>query len=336
MLTFKAIYVIALAVGVPASAGPVILKRQGSAGCGNTHNIGYNTNHGAGFSLGSRTYTVLVPTGYDPSKAYPLIVDFHGHNGTSDGQHNTSQYDLFDTTGQFLVVYPQGVKYPNAKGELEPAWEGPSYADPTVDDKAFTVDLVQHMEASYCIDSTRIYASGKSNGGGFVGTLACSPQGSIFAAFAMNSAALYTDNLGAGAGGRTCTPSRASIPIIEVHGSADSKISYDGGKGSGGTTPPIPSWLAAWSSRDQTGPATPHNPSPTYGSRVNLTTWHVTGTTEIVVEGIWIQEMDHCWASVDRNHDWDAFGTKKCKAPLNASELFMSFFNNWDLNGFRG
>ncbi|KAH8900441.1 alpha/beta-hydrolase, partial [Thozetella sp. PMI_491] len=241
----------AVVIGLAASAVEATLVARGSAGCGKSHHIGYNNNGGAGFSLGNRTYTVLVPKDYDPNRAYPLIIDFHGHNGSSDVQYRISQYDKFDTKGKFLAVYPQGVPYPNSKGVPESSWEGPSYADPSVDDLAFTADLVQHIEDNYCIDSKRVYASGKSNGAGFVGTLACSEQGGLFAAFAMSSAALYTDNLGAGTPNRNCTRSRATIPIMEVHGSADGTVPYDGGKGSGGYLPPIPSWLTAWAGRDQ-------------------------------------------------------------------------------------
>ncbi len=235
------------------------------------------------------------------------------------------------------MVYPQGVKYSATGGTPEAAWEGPTYADPSVDDLAFTADLVQHIEDSYCIDSKRVYASGKSNGAGFVGTLACSAQGSLFAAFAMSSAALYTDNLGAGAGDRPCVRSRPVLPIFEVHGSADGTIHYDGGVEAGGLVPAIPNWLAAWATRDNTPNEIVHFPSPTFGDRVNLTTWHAQGSSQIVVEGIWIKDMDHCWASVEPNGDWFASGRSEavCRAPLNATTLFLDFFNSWDINGAR-
>ncbi len=230
------------------------------------------------------------------------------------------------------------MKYSPNGGKPQAAWEGPTYADPTVDDQAFTANLVQHMQASYCVDSDRVYASGKSNGAGFVGTLACSAQGALFAAFAMSSAALYTDNLGAGPTGRVCTPSRSVTPIMEVHGSKDGTISYDGGKESGGFVPPIPSWLATWASRDSATGEDEEYPSPVFGNRVNVTTWSAPGTSTTAVEGIWIQGMDHCWASVEENGDWTTGNRtpKKCRAPLNATSLFLDFFNTWDLNGLRG
>lgn len=53
-------------------------------------------------------------------------------------------------------------------------WQG----DPDssgVDDVAFTMEMLDNFEKRYCIDSSRVYAAGKSNGGGFTNLLACDP-----------------------------------------------------------------------------------------------------------------------------------------------------------------
>ncbi len=54
-------------------------------------------------------------------------------------------------------------------------------------------------------------------------------------------------------------------------------------------------------------------------------------------KAIWIKGMDHCWASVEENADWTVGDRSeaKCKAPLNATSLFLDFFNKWDLKGIR-
>ncbi len=78
-----------------------------------------------------------------------------------------------------------------------------------------------------------------SNGGGFIGTIACDPQGSsLFNALAAHSGSFYTDNDGTNDG---CAPSKR-IPMIEIHGTDDKTVNYDGGKGEGGIEPPISSW----------------------------------------------------------------------------------------------
>jgi poly(3-hydroxybutyrate) depolymerase len=78
-----------------------------------------------------------------------------------------------------------------------------------------------------------------SNGGGFIGTLACDPVGStLFSAVAAHSGAFYTDVNGPANG---CAPSKM-IPILEIHGATDKTVKYERGIGDGGPQPPIPSW----------------------------------------------------------------------------------------------
>jgi len=79
-----------------------------------------------------------------------------------------------------------------------------------------------------------------SNGGGFIGTLACNPiGGTLFTAFASHSGAFYTDINGPN---NECNPTSTPIPILEIHGGVDKTVHYDGGQGDGGLEPPIPDW----------------------------------------------------------------------------------------------
>jgi poly(3-hydroxybutyrate) depolymerase len=78
-----------------------------------------------------------------------------------------------------------------------------------------------------------------SNGGGFIGTMACDPVGStLFRAVAAHSGAFYTDLNGPNNG---CAPAKR-LPLLEIHGAADKTVHYDGGKGDGGLLPPITDW----------------------------------------------------------------------------------------------
>ena len=78
-----------------------------------------------------------------------------------------------------------------------------------------------------------------SNGGGFIGTIACDAVGGQFAALAAGSGAFYTDINGPNNG---CTPARSPLPVLEIHGGADKTVFYNGGQGEGGPEPPIPDW----------------------------------------------------------------------------------------------
>lgn len=49
-------------------------------------------------------------------------------------------------------------------------WQG--NPDSSADDLQFTLDIIDDLKASYVIDESRMYATGKSVGAGFVGVLA--------------------------------------------------------------------------------------------------------------------------------------------------------------------
>jgi polyhydroxybutyrate depolymerase len=69
-------------------------------------------------------------------------------------------------------------------------FQGPRTA--TEDDITFTMDIMYELEQRLCVDTSRFYATGKSEGGGFAGMLACNETSAArIAAFAPVSGAFY-------------------------------------------------------------------------------------------------------------------------------------------------
>ena len=254
-----------------------------------------------------RFFSINIPTSFNTEieKQWPLIIDYHGDNGTPYKEYQNSQYYLYPQGQEYLVVYPLGV---------EQSWQGPSYAAPSVDDLQFTTDLVALLRTSYNIDPNRIYASGKSNGGGFVDLLACSDHGDQFAAFAMASAALYTDTHKS-----DCVKKRA---IMESHGGKDTIIPYDGGEGKGGDLPDISAWIHWWGERD-CGDGVTANITKFTG--YNRTTYSCAGLNDIVVHYN-VFDLGHCWpCSSGQNYD-------ACPdTVLNYTPDVLNFFAAWNL-----
>jgi poly(3-hydroxybutyrate) depolymerase len=196
--------------------------------------------------------------------------------------------------------------------EGKPAWEGVPRAAPAVQDKRFTTDLLTYLRNNFCIDNSRIYASGMSDGGGFVGNLACSADhGGDFAAFAAASGAFYTDASGVS----PCYPARSPLPILEFHGTADKVISYVGGCRHKEVLPAIPDWLARWAGNERNGCAGPMSNVTEDGDRV----WHTTYLCDGMptVQGFLIEGMGHVWPS--RKHN---------VAPIEGTSIMMDFFRN--------
>ena len=149
-----------------------------------------------------------------------------------------------------------------------------------------------------------------SDGGGFVNTLACSPDhGAAFAAFAPVSGAFYTDtNLS------DCQPSRSPLPILEFHGANDTTVFYTGGHGNGGPLPSIPSWLEWWALRNGCkDPAAEKTTTDEDGYQ--YITYSCDGS-EDVVRHYKILELGHRWPN-----------TSTTVSPINASPIIMKFFN---------
>jgi poly(3-hydroxybutyrate) depolymerase len=302
-------------------------KSTKTTGCGVGHSEGYSSDedhHNLESGGIIRYYTIDVPLEYnrDRTRPWPLILDFHGASHTSVEQYNNSRYFAVAGSDKYIVVYPQG------RGNV---WEGASYSIDGVDDLRFVADLLDHLQSIYCIDSDRIYASGKSNGGGFVDMLACSEEGDNFAAFAMASAALYSDNSFEKTKFGNCSKSRA---ILESHGGKDKTTPYEGqpaSKGNGGATPDIQKWLGWWALRD--GCQEDQVPTSDDDREGYSITSYSCGGYYKVIQGYYISELDHCWPSAD-GKNLDASTRKKgCSFyGLNFTSVVLDWFGRWDKN----
>ena len=158
--------------------------------------------------------------------------------------------------------------------------------------------------------TARIYASGKSIGGGFVDVLACSAgHGEAFAAFAMDAAALYTE-----ADGSECDPPHWKTPMLELYGTDDTTASYNGDTSHGAALPNIRDVLKTWATRnacDSSAPAIDElRNGNVYYSQYDC------GGRESVVVGCRVN-----WISSEVNDD-----NKGKTSPIDASTIMMNFF----------
>ena len=167
-----------------------------------------------------RTYLVHVPKSYDGSKAYPLVLSFHG--GGSNADQMVRFCGLNETADKhgFIVVYPSGT------GRLEKVltWNGGNccgYAmQNKIDDVAFTKALLDDLAKVVKVDAKRVYATGMSNGAIMAYRLASELSDRI-AAIAPVSGPMGTEK---------CDPKRP-VPVIHFHGTDDQFAPFKGGKG---------------------------------------------------------------------------------------------------------
>lgn len=160
----------------------------------------------------ARTYRRFVPAGYEAEVPAPLVVDLHGLTMTADLEAALTGFeDLADEQG-FVVVTPQGL------GDI-PFWNFIS-AGVATDDVAFLGDLVEQVGADLCIDTSRVYASGISNGGLMSSALACRLP-DVFAAVAPVAGVAFLPGCDEG----------PPVGFQAVYGTGDNVLPYDGGLG---------------------------------------------------------------------------------------------------------
>ena len=208
----------------------------GSAGCGRPapHEPGTSAPQTISSGGRDRAFLVHLPGGYDGRREWPVVLAFHGRGNTGAGTEEFSKLSTLPA----IVVYPEGV-IGQGDGDRQ-AWQGAPYAAPGVDDVAFTADLLDHLRATLCVDGRRVYATGKSNGAGLTGLLACRMADRI-TAIAPVAGAFYPGT------GENCRPARP-VPVIAFHGTADATIPYTGDAARG--LPAISDWVAGWAERN--------------------------------------------------------------------------------------
>jgi len=156
--------------------------------------------------------TPVPPSGSGTSDGAPrpLVLDFHGVDESALLQADTSQFGALGQLDGFVVVTPSGTGDPIH-------WDTTDHtaANP---DLQFVSALLDHVEATQCIDTSRVYATGFSDGAVMASQLACTMSGRFAAVGAVSGVELH----------QPCDPTRP-VPLIAFHGTADPILYFNGG-----------------------------------------------------------------------------------------------------------
>lgn len=232
-----------------------------------------------------RTYRLHTPAGL-PASA-PLVVMLHGGFGTAEQAERAYNWDQLADSEKFVVAYPDGISRAwNVNGAGccgRPAREG-------VDDVAFVSAAVADIVKNASIISSRVYATGMSNGGMMSYTLACDTG--IFAAIGPVS-------------GTQLDPCHSPHPasVMHIHGTADPLVPYGGGPGVGFVHldgPPIQELNTFWRNVDQCGA-----PAATTSGTVTTSTAGCADNRNVVL--ITVKEGGHQWPAFATQSLWQFF-----------------------------
>ncbi|TMI67992.1 MAG: hypothetical protein E6H09_23480, partial [Bacteroidetes bacterium] len=113
-----------------------------------------------------RKYNLYIPTSYNGSKAYPLVLNLHGLTSSGIQQLIYGDFRPIADTANFLVVHPEGTR--NGTTQF---WNVGLFSTPN--DVLFMRDLIDSLSLLYKIDADRVYSCGLSNGGLLSYYMAC-------------------------------------------------------------------------------------------------------------------------------------------------------------------
>lgn len=249
-----------------------------------------------------RQYLIYIPNSYNGQSKLPLMINFHGFGGeVNDHLAYTDMRSLADSEN-FILIYPQGSEL-GGYSHWNAALNGGDNKS-TVDDLGFVEALINlHSDI---VNLKRVYAVGYSNGGMMSYALACYKSNLIAAIGSVSGSMLQTD----------CTPSH-SIPLIKLHGTSDSVISYDGNS----YYSSVESILGFWINFNKTSTSPVFETVDDNGTTIQKHLYDG-GTNESSIEHYKILNGSHVWFDINFEGN-------------NTNELIWNFVSKHDINGLR-
>lgn len=270
----------------------------------------------ATYNLGLRTYTVHLPPGKGP---FPVVVNLHGGGSNPKIQAVQSGMNANADRNHYAVVYPCGTG-----GAGLYTWNAGlccGFAMQNhVDDVGFIGRVLDDLPSHFAVDTTRIYATGMSNGGMMAYRLACE----IPDRFAAIASVATTQGNKPG----TFKPTKP-MPIIEIHGLKDPNAPFNGGVGPNAQPQPggppvhhaVMDTVIQWSLID--GYTTPGNIAFDKG----VFTHRVYVGSKATFELYALTNGGHTWpGGVDVTPN---AGTGELIKSFNANEIQWQFFKQW-------
>jgi polyhydroxybutyrate depolymerase len=264
-----------------------------------------------------RVYHVYTPAAERVTGPLPLVIALHRF--VEDGPamaRITGFNDVAEREG-LLVAYPDG---------LMRNFE--AYGPGDRDDLGFLRAMVDAIAAKHPVDRRRIYATGASNGGFMALRLACEAS-DLVAAVAPVMATLPANLADA------CRDS-GPVPVLMIHGTADTLIPYDAteieaGPGNPRGVLPVPETAALLAARNGcTGETTEialSDTDPKDGTLTFLVSHGCDGASEVLLYRV--EGGGHTWPG--GREPWPKFIVGKTSRDFSATETIWEFFSRHSL-----
>ena len=266
----------------------------------------------------SREFFIYIPEKYTSGRSpAALLLSLHGYTSTARTNLGYSGFQSLAEGEGFLVVYPQGSILPTTQ---ETHWNvGGWTSQSTTDDIDFIDSMIDYLDSNYLVNLNRIYSTGMSNGGYMSLLLACQLSEKIAAVASVTGSMTPETYDGCNA--------QHPIPTLQIHGTNDSDVPYNGVWWSLSIEDVISYWVNYNNC----------NINPTITSFPDLDL--LDGSTvdhfvysdcdnDVTTEHIKVLGGNHTWPG--SAFDLPGLNTNQ---DINASILVWQFFSKYDING---
>lgn len=233
----------------------------------------------------SRSFDLFVPKSLANGDPRAAVFVWHGFSGTPIKMQSITKASMQAELYKWFVVYPKGtglIKGFNGAGCCPGV---------TANDVQFAKDIVMWLKTEMCLDDSRVFSTGFSNGGFMSNRLGCEAP-DVFKAIAPHSGTM----------GKTffCNPSRG-VPVLMFHGDADPTVPFFGN----GQWFSFAEVATKWAALNQCDEATARD---SYTSETTTCVrYDSCGRDNVPFEYCEISGLAHSWSG-ERNFDVDATG----------------------------
>jgi len=189
----------------------------------------------------ARAYSKFIPASYSKDSSIPLVVLLHGYGSTGAQQESYMKFESVAEKNKFILVYPDGT-IDSVGRRFWNATDACCSFFSQVDDDAYLLAILKEMESRYSIDAKRIYFVGHSNGGFMSYRMACRHPDRIAAIASLAGASFYKE---------TDCGAKSSVSVLQVHGTKDETILYEGGQILGNSYPSAFASASQWATVNQ-------------------------------------------------------------------------------------
>ncbi len=188
-----------------------------------------------------RAYSKFVPSSYSKDTSLPLVVLLHGYGATGAMQESYMKFESVAEKNKFILVYPDGTIDSTGRRFWNATDACCDFSSAVADD-VYLLSILKEMESNYSIDAKRIYFVGHSNGGFMSYRMACKNPDRIAAIASLAGASFFK---------ATDCGAKNSVSVLQVHGTKDETILYEGGQILGNSYPSAFASASQWATVNQ-------------------------------------------------------------------------------------